>query len=142
MAKVNKYNWCIGEELPTIEDHSKVKLDIIESEDRADSVELSTTRPVEIELIPEAGHQPLSAQERIQRRIQPRHKLRLNPVLRDHQFCVVHYSPPVIVTVLALATSFHARLIVLPAVPPVFLIMIEEMRKVGSFWSSIADRAG
>ena len=31
MAKVNKYNWCIGEELPTIEDHSKVKLDIIEN---------------------------------------------------------------------------------------------------------------
>lgn len=30
MAKVNKYDWVIGEELPTIDDHSLVKLDIIE----------------------------------------------------------------------------------------------------------------
>ncbi|RLA83542.1 MAG: hypothetical protein DRG78_04065 [Epsilonproteobacteria bacterium] len=30
MGKVNKYNWHIGKELPIIDEHSKVKLDIIE----------------------------------------------------------------------------------------------------------------
>lgn len=30
MAKKKKYNWCLGEELPDIDDHSLVKLNIIE----------------------------------------------------------------------------------------------------------------